>query len=164
MRIGIFVEQVVKDRQIVRREVPEHVDVGLEEAQVDAHRVVVAELAKFAGSQGLADTLNRAGEEIGMIDHQDHALAFGQVHQFFRFRDRRAHRLLDQDVLAGEDRLAGKIEMCGDRRGDEHSLDLAIADHVHCGGNHPAARYWLQGCAACLILVGYRNEIEVRIG
>ena len=36
----------VEDREVVRREVPEHVDVRLHEAQVDAHRVDVLEVAE----------------------------------------------------------------------------------------------------------------------
>ena len=36
----------VEDRQVVRREVPEHVDVGLDEAEVDAHRVDEEDVAE----------------------------------------------------------------------------------------------------------------------
>ena len=47
----------VEDRQVVRREVPEHVDVGLHQAEVDPHRVDeldVAELARCARAPGSA--------------------------------------------------------------------------------------------------------------
>ena len=45
----------VEDRQVVRREVPEHVDVGLDEPEVDPHRVDEQDLAELAVRDQLAD-------------------------------------------------------------------------------------------------------------
>jgi hypothetical protein len=37
---------VVHDREVVRGEVPDHVHVVLEEAEIDAHRVVVEQITQ----------------------------------------------------------------------------------------------------------------------
>ncbi len=41
-----WLDEVIHDREIVRRQVPEHVDVVLEQAQIDPRRIVVIELAQ----------------------------------------------------------------------------------------------------------------------
>ena len=46
---GCWSQHVVHDRQIVDGQVPQHVDVVLEQAEVDADRVVVVDVAELAG-------------------------------------------------------------------------------------------------------------------
>ena len=47
---GFALDQVIHDRQIVRRQVPDHVDVVLEQAEIDAHRIVVIKIAQHPSS------------------------------------------------------------------------------------------------------------------
>ena len=47
-RTQILGQDEVEDREVVRREVPEHVDVGLHQPEVDAHRVDVLDVAELA--------------------------------------------------------------------------------------------------------------------
>ena len=44
--LGLRLDEKVHDRQIVRRQIPDHADVVLEEPQVDPCRVVVVEVAE----------------------------------------------------------------------------------------------------------------------
>jgi hypothetical protein len=41
-------DEIVDDGEVVRREIPEHVGVALEEPEIDAHRVEVVQLAELA--------------------------------------------------------------------------------------------------------------------
>ena len=53
-------EQVVHDREVVDREVPDHVHVALEQAEIHPGRVVVVDVAELAGVDQLADRLRTA--------------------------------------------------------------------------------------------------------
>ena len=51
----------VEDRQVVRREVPEHVHVGLDEAEVDPHRVDEQDLARARRPRSSSRIFSTAG-------------------------------------------------------------------------------------------------------
>ena len=78
---GSASDQVVHDGEIVRRQVPDDVDVVLEQAQVDARGIVIEELAEDALVDHLADLADGAGEEEGVIDHDLQILGGGQIDQ-----------------------------------------------------------------------------------
>ena len=80
------------------REVPDHVDVVLEEPEVDPHTVHVVELAQFAGVEDLLDAAHDVAEQIGMVDHQHTTVPGGQLDQCPSLGDARCQGLLDQDM------------------------------------------------------------------
>ena len=67
---SIVVDQVSHDRNVVGGEIPDHVHVGLEESQVDAHRIQVEEVAQLTALDDGADLLHRASIHERVIDMQ----------------------------------------------------------------------------------------------
>ena len=65
-----FRQHEVQDRQIVRGQIPEHVDVRLYEPEVDPDRVHVLDLADLAVTDELTDPLYRWRVAVGVIAHQ----------------------------------------------------------------------------------------------
>ena len=68
-------QHVVHDRQVVHGQVPEHVDVVLEQPEVHADRVVVVDVAELAVVDELAHLADRAGVDERVIDHEHQAAA-----------------------------------------------------------------------------------------
>ncbi len=63
------------------REVPDNVDVVLEETEIDAHRVVVIDVAQLSGDDDLAHLAHR-GRVNERVVHQQHEVSRrGFVHQ-----------------------------------------------------------------------------------
>ena len=74
---------VVHDREIMDRQIPNDVDVGLEDTQVDPRAVDVEDLAQVPGLHQIADLVHRAGVHERVTDHEhDVALCrrLGQFH------------------------------------------------------------------------------------
>jgi len=61
-------------------QVPDDVDVVLEEPQVDPDGVVEKELPQLARIDDLLDLPDRPGEEEGVVDHDPKVLPFRQVY------------------------------------------------------------------------------------
>ena len=97
-------QDVVDDRQVVRGEVPQHVDVGLDEAEVDAHGVEVLDVADVAAVDELADVLHGRRVAVRVVAHQHEAGIVGGLDELAPLGDRRRERLLDEHVLAGGER------------------------------------------------------------
>src|SRR5262249_55984197 len=73
-RLGVWREHVIHDGQVVHGEVPDHVDVVLEEPEVHADRDVVVDLAQRVAGDELLDPPHGARVHEGVVDHQ-HATA-----------------------------------------------------------------------------------------
>ncbi len=82
-RFGLLADDVVHDRQIVRREVPHDADVVLEEPEIDARRVEVIELPERALVDQFPNLPDRAAEEEGVVHHDAEVLPLGQLDQLF---------------------------------------------------------------------------------
>ena len=79
---GLLRDQVIHDGQIVRSEVPDDVYVVLEQAQVDACRIVVVELTEDTIVDQLTH-LDGASEQEGVVHHDLQVLAFRQFDEVF---------------------------------------------------------------------------------
>jgi hypothetical protein len=99
-RLGSRLDQVVHDGKVVRRKVPEHIDIVLEEAQIHARGIVVIELAQCFFIEQLPDLLDRAGKQEGVVHHDPEILFQGQVRSAPPLRGIAGERLLNEDVLA----------------------------------------------------------------
>ena len=62
----------------MRSQVPDDVYVVLKQPQVHAQRIVVIQIAESAFIHQLADFLDRASEQKGVIDHDLQFLAIGK--------------------------------------------------------------------------------------
>ena len=120
----------VHDREVVDRQIPEHVDVALEQPQVDAHRVEVVELAELARRRSARGSCGprRCRRTCGPPSAP--ARGARPLRPAARPAPRRRERLLDQDVLAGLQRLHRQLEVAGDRRRDGDGVDLRIAEQL----------------------------------
>ena len=127
-RGGLFLQQVVEHREVVHREVPDHVHVVLEQAEIHPRAVVVVDVAEIAGADDLADLLDRAGVDEGVVDHQGQVAARRFFDQPPRIVGGGGDRLFDDDVLAGAQRGKGQLVMRRDRRGDQHGIDGGVVD------------------------------------
>ena len=63
----------VQDRQVMRREVPEDVDVGLHQAKVDPDRVDELDVAYLPAADELADALDSRGVAVRVVAHEHQA-------------------------------------------------------------------------------------------
>ena len=54
----------------MRREIPKDIHVGLKQAEVESHGVVVIDLSEFPGVDDVSQFPNRAGIDESVIDHQ----------------------------------------------------------------------------------------------
>src|SRR5580700_6672212 len=84
----------------MRRQVPNDIDVVLEEAEIYARGIVIVKLAEGAIVDELTDALDGPGEEKGVIHHDLQVLAFRELDEFFGLGGRGGKRLLDEYVLA----------------------------------------------------------------
>ena len=65
---GCSFEQIVQDREVMDRQVGDHVHVALEQAEVHADRVVIEDLAQIAAVDDLAHLPHGAGVDEGVVD------------------------------------------------------------------------------------------------
>ncbi len=67
---GNLTEQMKDDRNIMRSQIPNHVDVLLKQPQIETLAVDVTDVADFSLGNDLADHLNRGGIEKRVAHHQ----------------------------------------------------------------------------------------------
>ncbi len=72
---------MVHDGEIVGREIPDHVDIVLKQAEVDSGGIVVIELSERSFLDHLPYAPDGAGEEERVIHHDPEVLAFRQFNQ-----------------------------------------------------------------------------------
>ncbi len=127
---GWLVDEVGEDREVVRREVPEHVHVVLEEAQVDAHGVEVVQVAELPHVDDLLHLAHGARVDESMIHHQDEAMPLGDFAELLPLRDGARQRLLHQHVLVRRKRSHRERVVAEDGCGDDDRFDLAVSEDV----------------------------------
>ena len=129
-RFRLLDDQVIHDRQVVRRQIPQHADVVLKQPQVDARRIVVVERTKRAVVDEIADLSDRPAEQEGVVHHDLQVLPLRQLNQLLGLLRRRGERLLDEHVLAVLERRLRQLEMRPDRRDDRDRVDVGRVQHV----------------------------------
>ena len=132
-------QEELQQRDVVDGEVPQHAHVGLEEAQVDAQRVVVADLAQLAGVDQLGDLPHRPRVHVGVVHHEHAPLAPGDLDQHLGLGAGGGQGLRDQDVLAGLEGGQAELVMGADRGGDDDGLDFRPGDQLGGVLEHPDA-------------------------
>ena len=93
-------DQVIHDREVVRRKVPKNIDIVLEKAKVDPSGIVIVELPQRSFIQQLPDFLHGAREEEGVVHHDFEILLTREIDQFFSLCGIAGERLLDENVFA----------------------------------------------------------------
>src|SRR6185295_10923741 len=77
----------IDDRDVVRREVPDDVDVLLVQTEVQSRAVDVTDLAELAAVRDVTQLPDRGVVLEGVADHEMHLGARGRVDQLFAFFD-----------------------------------------------------------------------------
>src|SRR5438128_5527088 len=88
-----FAEDVQNDGNVMRRQVPGDIDVLLEQTQIQAPRINVADVAEVPSLNYFNDFSYESRIQERVIDHQNQALALGDVDQFLTLLGRSRHRL-----------------------------------------------------------------------
>src|SRR5690349_24090773 len=84
----------------MRRQVPDHVHIVLEEAQVHARGIKVIQISQSAVIDELANFSDRSAEEERVIHHDLEVLAFGEFDEFFGLARVCGEGLFDKHMLA----------------------------------------------------------------
>ena len=124
-RFRLLADDVIHDREIVRRQIPHDAHVVLKESQVDPRGIEVIQRSKGPVVDQLANLPNRAAEQERVVDHDPQVLLARQLDELDRLRRRRRERLLHEDVLAVFERRFRQVEVRPDRRDDRHGIDVA---------------------------------------
>ena len=135
-----LVDEVVHDRQVVRRKVPDDVRILLEETEVHAHRIQIQQLADVAPRDHRSHGAHRAGVDERVIHHQPHVMPVGERAQLGGLGPRRGQRLFDEHVLVPFDRRLRQRVVGLERRRDDDGVDVAASQHVLRVGAHGDAR------------------------
>src|ERR1043166_5366094 len=147
-RCGLAPDDVIHDGEVVRGQVPDDVHVVLEQAEVDAHRVEVEQVADLPRRDQLLDAAHRARVDEGVVNHQGEAARFGQRDQFFGLADAGREGLFDEDVLARFERGTGERVVRGDGRGDDNGVEAGVGEQLPVigrgAGRRVAARDFFQ--------------------
>src|SRR6185437_8898238 len=100
-----------EDRKVVGCEIPDDTHVGLVQPEVDSAERKEVDLPELARIEHLLDLDDGRAVHKRMSGEQDERRVFGTTDQLLRLRGRRRERLLDQDMLAGLECGARKIEV-----------------------------------------------------
>ncbi|MCY1464502.1 hypothetical protein D9M71_825320 [compost metagenome] len=114
----------------MRGQVPENVHIRLHQAQIDADRIDVQDLAQFAGLEQLADLEHRGGVAIGVVGHQDGSGGTRRLHHLGPVHTVVGQRLLHQHVLAGCNGRHRDSMVGAGRRGNGHRIDLVVPQQL----------------------------------
>ena len=122
------------------REVPKRVDVLPDLAEVQALGVDVTDVAELAGVDVVLDLPDRRVEQEDVPDHERRRSSGRQLDQVLTLGARHRQRLLDEDVLSGQEGPSGERVMGDDRGGDDDSVDVVVGEHVVEVGHERAIR------------------------
>src|SRR6266403_2918613 len=126
---------MIDDRKIMRRQVPDDVDVMLKQSQIHTGRVVIIKGAESSIVHQLADPFDRSGEQEGVINHDLQVLALRQFNQLLRLCCRASEWFFDENMLAVLKSQFGKLKMRPHRRHDRNDIDLRARQYIHLIGS-----------------------------
>jgi hypothetical protein len=123
-RNRFFLEQIIHHGKVMRRQIPDHVDIVLEQAEINPDRIIVINFTQRLFVDQLLDFPDRTGKNEGMIHHDDAVFLLGQLNQLFRLRHAGGKRLLDKDMLAVFECFFGQVIMGGYRRDHRYGVNI----------------------------------------
>ena len=114
----------------MRPEIPQHVDVELMEAEVDALAVDVVDAADAVGLEDLLHLHDGRVVDEGVADHKGLPGMLGGADDRLGIRDGPGERLLDEHVLAGSESFLGDLAMRAHRGRDTDRVDLLVVQKL----------------------------------
>ena len=150
----------VEDREIVHREIPDHVHVALEQAEIDAGGIVIEDPSELAVRRHVGDLAHRVGVDERMVGQDLPPDLRRQLDQPRRFVGRAAQRLFHHHMLAGLERGFRQREMGRDRGRDGDHVDAGVGDQLARIGMHDDVGIEAGGARpALLVAVGDRHQL-----
>lgn len=125
--------QVVEHREVMDRDIPEHVDVVAHDAAVQPRRKVVMRKAKLGTIEQGANGPDRRAVEKGVIHHQNQTAPGTLLDQDDGLLRGCGQRLLDQHLLPRAQGGEGQLEVGTGRRGDNDGVDPWIREETSPG-------------------------------
>ncbi len=119
----LVIEHIIDNRQIMRRQIPDDIDIVLKKPEVDADRVHVIEVAQFSVFDQLLDAPHGRVEEVRVIDHEDALFSLRQVDQRLSVLSRGRQRLFHQYMKSRLQAARRQGMMARYRCGDGHRFD-----------------------------------------
>jgi hypothetical protein len=99
------IQEIGNDRNVVRCKVPANVDVRLKETEVHPRATDVERVPYLAGLKDYLDLVHRGGVFEGVANHENALSFFRNPSESERCFHRIRHRLFDENVFTGEQRL-----------------------------------------------------------
>ncbi len=148
--IGTLVEQTQNDRDIMGCKTPKDVFLPPNLTQIQPVRIDVLNTTKFARANQFFKFQYRLVIPEKMPHHENEVLLLGEGDELFSFLDRKAERLFHKHIFAGQQRLSYCISMALGGRGNGHSPDCLVSQHVSIGHECPALRILFTKCSQCV--------------
>src|SRR5436190_2078565 len=125
---GLPIDQIIHDRKIVRRQVPKHIYVALEETKIDAHRIEIEQFAQLAAADDLFHLAHRDGVDERVVHHERKFVLLCDLDKFFGLTHGSRERLFQQYMFAGAEQILRYLEMSRYRRHYGHGFEGRIVD------------------------------------
>ena len=139
-RLRIPIDYVIHDGKIVRRKIPQHVDVMLEQSQIHSSGIVVVQLSQSSFSQQLRDLPHRAGEQKRVIHHDSQVFSCCQIDQLLALRHVAGERLLHENMFPVLERRLRQLIMRPHRSDHCDGIDIRRSEHFRRVGSHTNPR------------------------
>src|SRR5258705_10433462 len=104
-------QNIIHDRKIVNREVPNYIHVVLKEPQINAHSIVVVDLAEGVLRDEFTNLSYRTRVDEGVIYHQDSFARLRLFNQLNRLLRVGGERLFDQHMFISLERRYPQLKM-----------------------------------------------------
>jgi hypothetical protein len=131
--LRLVLEQVIEDGDVVRRQIPDGVDVLPDRSEIRPGGVEVVDLPELIRRHALLHLPHAGVVEERIADHQDTARRDRQIAQLVAAGDVEGHRLLDQHVMAALERRFHQLLVRGCGVGDDDGVDAVAGEHVRDG-------------------------------
>ena len=126
----LLTDQVEDHGQVVDAERPERVLVLADLSEVLTVPVQVEDVAQLAALDQLLQLHDRGVVEQEVSREEDEAALLGERDELVRLRGGERRRLLDEDVLAGLERLARELVVRRHRGGDDDGLKGVVLEQI----------------------------------
>src|SRR5579884_2226388 len=132
--LWLFAKQIEQDRDIVRGEIPNHIDIVAKQAKIDPLALDMVNFAQVPTLYQLSKFIHRRTVLKGVSNHKNSLLLCRQSNQFLRLRDAGCERLLNENMFAMQQGFFRQSVMRAYRSSDDDSIDIRLKDLFHLSG------------------------------
>lgn len=125
---GESADEEVDNGEVMRCEVPDDVDVMLEESEVNTNAVDVVDLTEVTGVDEGFDFSDGCSVNECVVNHQDSPGGFRGIDHVLSVCDGGRHGFFDEYMFTGVQGGDGEWSMGGDGRGDDDGVDIVTCE------------------------------------